>query len=181
MPKLIRLLLVLLVLSGAYSYRWYNVPYSSISRHAFTKQEMDRFYERDRQDKIERRNTDILNRLFRAYGCNMDGGGISRYAAKYLQNLPARLVGAIIIAESTCNPEAVSSSGAIGLMQIMPEKRYTKDELRRPDRNIEIGTTILKNHIRQSGSIHEGLKRYYGDFPGNEEYAKKILNIARIN
>jgi soluble lytic murein transglycosylase-like protein len=142
---------------------------------------MDGFYELERQQKIERRNVDILNRLFRAFGCNVERRNTSIYVAKHLQNLPARLVGAIIIAESTCKPEAVSPSGAIGLMQIMPTKRYTKAELRRPERNIAIGTSILKNNIRQSGSIREGLKRYYGDFPGNEEYADKILNIARIN
>lgn len=181
MPKLTRLILVLLILFGVYSYSWYNVPYLSISRHAFTKQEMDGFYELDKRAEVERRNADILNRLFRTYGCQVERADISRYAAKHLQNLPARLVGAVIIVESTCQPEAVSPSGAIGLMQINGKIWRTKENLRDPETNLRLGIGILKNNIRQSGNIREGLKRYYGDFPGNEEYAEKIMTIARLN
>lgn len=63
-------------------------------------------------------------------------------------------VSAVICAESHFNKNAVSSTGAVGLMQIMPDtgewaagkmgmKNYTNDMLNEPDVNIAIGCWYL--------------------------------------
>ncbi len=57
------------------------------------------------------------------------------------------LIQAVIEVESGGNPRAVSRSGAIGLMQIMPSTGrylgYTRADLFDPEKNIEAGTKYL--------------------------------------
>ena len=52
--------------------------------------------------------------LYRRYAEQM----VERYAAQH--HVPANLVRAVIHVESNWNPGAVSSAGAIGIMQLMP-------------------------------------------------------------
>lgn len=72
-------------------------------------------------------------------------------------NINAALIWAIMKRESKFNPAAVSSSGAIGVMQIMPDtanyiaekERLQKFDLRVPADNIMIGSYDLKNLLSQ--------------------------------
>ena len=61
--------------------------------------------------------------------------------------VPAALVWAVIKRESNFDPEAKSSSGAIGLMQVMPfnaaKVNLTVADLADPERNILAGTRLL--------------------------------------
>ena len=68
------------------------------------------------------------------------------YAAKRY-NLPNSLVHAVITAESSYNPAAVSRSGAVGLMQLMPEtaKRYGVKDRLNPYENIHGGAHYLRD------------------------------------
>jgi len=58
----------------------------------------------------------------------------------------AKLLHAVIQAESAYDASAISSAGAVGLMQLMPDtaKRYGVTNRRDPDQNIEGGTRYLK-------------------------------------
>jgi soluble lytic murein transglycosylase-like protein len=183
MNKLLQLVLALLLVFGLYAHNWWTVPFVSTFRQAFSEEELRKFYDLDKTHKIERRNKIIFLNMFRTYGC--DGAGwedISHYTPHYLQNLPPRLVAAVIVVESSCRAEAISPSGAVGLMQIMPSVHHlSKKELLDPERNIQEGTRILAQYIRETGSTREGLKRYFGMFEGDDEYADKILTIARMN
>lgn len=97
-------------------------------------------------------------------------------------NLPPRLVAGTIVAESSCNPSAVSKAGATGLMQVMPSVwRRSRHELLNPERNADIGADILARYVRQTGSEREGLKRYFGCTDGSDQaniYADRVLAIA---
>ncbi|MFV0481835.1 MAG: murein transglycosylase domain-containing protein, partial [Campylobacteraceae bacterium] len=80
---------------------------------------------------------------------------VQTYAKKY--NLDTKLVYAIIKTESDFNQYAISKSGAVGLMQIMPatagadayqdlygkKGQPTRDYLFDPKNNIEMGTTYI--------------------------------------
>lgn len=67
---------------------------------------------------------------------------IRTLANKY--RIDPKLVHSIIRAESDYNPQAVSSKGAVGLMQLMPStaKAYGVKDLYDPIENIEGGSNI---------------------------------------
>jgi soluble lytic murein transglycosylase-like protein len=72
---------------------------------------------------------------------------IKHVAARY--EVPADLVAAVIEAESSRNPRAVSRRGARGLMQLMPKtaKRLGVDDPFDPRANIEAGVKHLRAMI----------------------------------
>jgi len=61
-------------------------------------------------------------------------------------NLPPALVHAVITAESAYDPQAVSSAGAVGLMQLMPEtaQRFGVANRKDPVANVAGGTKYLR-------------------------------------
>lgn len=90
-------------------------------------------------------------------------------------DLSPSLVGAIIFVESRYDPNAKSTKGALGLMQIMPTtgrwvaeqipiKNFQDQDLMEPSRNLEIGTWYLAY-----------LKKY---FKGNETLALAAYNAG---
>jgi len=93
------------------------------------------------------------------------------------------LVLAVIAVESRFNPIAESLAGAKGLMQVMPE--YHEDKLQEhggssavlnPMTNILVGTRILEQYIRRTGSLEAGLQRYNGaPADASGQYAQKVL------
>jgi soluble lytic murein transglycosylase-like protein len=95
-------------------------------------------------------------------------------------DLPAELVMAVIEVESRFDRWAVSSAGAVGLMQVMPfwprHLGMTNDQLVRIPENIRMGCTILKYYVeRESGNYTKALARYNGS-SGRREYSDKVLN-----
>ncbi|MDR3793806.1 MAG: transglycosylase SLT domain-containing protein, partial [Terracidiphilus sp.] len=68
---------------------------------------------------------------------------VRHYASRY--GVPAELVAAFIDVESRWNPRAVSSKGALGLMQLMPAtaRRFGAYQPFDPEQNIAAGTRYL--------------------------------------
>ena len=65
--------------------------------------------------------------------------------------LRPELLHAVIQAESSYDPDAVSSKGAVGLMQLMPgtAKRYGVTDRRNPEQNLRGGANYLKDLLKQ--------------------------------
>jgi hypothetical protein len=117
-------------------------------------------------------------------------GLITKYADK--RGLPADLVAALIWQESGGNPVAYSSSGAVGLMQVMPRdglaasfmcvngpcfsNRPSIQELKDPEFNISYGTKMLASLLSKKGNYREALKSY-GPMDVGYYYADKVLGI----
>ena len=115
--------------------------------------------------------------------------------AAYQHSIDPALIRAVIMAESSYNPDAVSKSGAKGLMQLMPRTAQAlgvKDILN-PTHNINGGTKYLRQMLdRFDGDVKLALAAYnagsrhvkrYGGIPPFKEthnYVKKVLNYYKI-
>lgn len=115
---------------------------------------------------------------------------ITRHAEK--RGLEPDLVAALIWLESGGKPQAYSSSGAVGLMQIMPNdglaasfmcingpcfsNRPSIEELEDPEFNISYGTKLLAGLHNRTGDLREALKSY-GPMNIGYDYADKVLGI----
>ena len=102
------------------------------------------------------------------------------YCESQRLDLPPGLVMAVIDVESRFDRWAVSSAGAVGLMQIMPfwprQLGMTNQELVRIPQNIRMGCTILKHYLeREKGDYTRALARYNGSV-GRRTYSDLVLN-----
>lgn len=105
-------------------------------------------------------------------------------------NIPKSLLHAVITAESSYNPGAVSRTGAVGLMQLMPEtaKRYGVKDRRDPYENIHGGTRYLKDLmdmfkndltlVLAAYNAGENAVKQYGykvpPYPETQNYVRKV-------
>lgn len=105
------------------------------------------------------------------------------------RNLDPYLVAAVIWWESGGDPNVISSSGAVGLMQVMPSDglagehpckcfsdRPLTNDLKEPSFNIGSGTGVLRFFINKYGSLRNGLM-HYGPANVGFYYADRILDL----
>jgi soluble lytic murein transglycosylase len=99
-------------------------------------------------------------RLGRAPGSEPYREEIERWCVEY--NVNADLATAVLEAESAGRPRAVSSAGALGLMQLMPETaewlagrlglgELSREDLFRPETNVRLGVYYLSTLRKQFG------------------------------
>jgi len=107
------------------------------------------------------------------------------------QQVAADLVRAVIQVESAFNPVAVSSKGAMGLMQLMPEtaEKYGVLDAFNPAQNIRAGVAYLKSLlVKYSENVELALaaynagpgavKKYGGTVPPYRETRKYVEKIT---
>jgi len=90
-----------------------------------------------------------------------------------------QLVLAVIDVESAFDPFAVSSAGAVGLMQVMPfwpgQLGLARRDLLDVELNIRMGTSILAHYLeRERGDYRRALGRYNGSL-GRRGYPDLVL------
>lgn len=129
---------------------------------------------------------------------------VARFAPLVVRNaresgLDPLLVKAVIAVESGYDPAVVSTKGAIGLMQVLPDtgerygligdaKRSVADKLKEPAINLRVGTRYLKELLaRYAGDRERALAAYnagegvvdrYGGvppFPETREFVRLVL------
>ncbi|MGR9012929.1 MAG: lytic transglycosylase domain-containing protein [Gammaproteobacteria bacterium] len=111
-----------------------------------------------------------------------------------------RLVHAVIQAESAYNASAISSAGAVGLMQLMPDtaRRYGVMDRNNPSQNIDGGTHYLKDLLKMFDSNlnlvvaaynagENAVIRYHNaipPYPETRNYVKTVMSLynrSRLN
>lgn len=105
------------------------------------------------------------------------------YQEARLAGLPPDLVLALIQVESAFKADAISSAGAVGLMQIMPfwvsELGLPIDDLTYPSRNLRYGCTILAHYLaNENGDFTRALARYNGSL-GETWYPERVMHAWR--
>jgi soluble lytic murein transglycosylase-like protein len=95
-------------------------------------------------------------------------------------NVPPELVLAVMDVESRFDRYAVSSAGAVGLMQVMPfwpgELGMGNEQLVRIPDNVRMGTTILGYYLRKErGNYQRALQRYNGSL-GRPTYSNQVID-----
>lgn len=141
---------------------------------AFTVSDLQTFQKMENEQKTLAKATEQAKQVYRRNGC---GDWLAERTARYSieSGLPSRLVAATVVVESSCRPAAVSSEGAVGLMQIAPKTWHqSRARLKDPDYNLRIGCRILAGYVHQSG-VREGLHRYNGLGNATDEYANLVL------
>lgn len=114
---------------------------------------------------------------------------IRRVASQY--KLPHTLLHAVITAESSYDPNAISRAGAVGLMQLMPEtaKRYGVSNRKNPKENIFGGSRYLRDLLRlfnndmelalAAYNAGEGAVKKYGNkvppYKETQNYVRKVI------
>jgi soluble lytic murein transglycosylase len=115
-------------------------------------------------------------------------------------DLDPALVAAVIYQESKFQPKARSQSGALGLMQLLPETaegiatrtggtRFERDDLFDPEINVRYGSWYLRHLLDKYGSEESALAAYNGG-QGNldrgivhaetEHYVSRVLKLRKI-
>lgn len=125
-----------------------------------------------------------------------------RYAAllnKIAQKtrLDVRLLHAVTQIESSYDPNAVSKSGAVGLMQLMPDtaRRYGVSNRRDPEQNVSAGARYLKYLLKlfdqdlklalagynagENAVIRAGKR--IPPFPETQRYVQKVLAVLKAD
>ncbi len=100
---------------------------------------------------------------------------IARAAAKH--QIDPKLLHAVIQAESAYNPSAVSSAGAVGLMQLMPDtaRRYGVYDRLDAEQNVDAGTRYLKDLLAMFNS---NLKLAVAGYNAGEGAVMKFKNTV---
>ena len=94
--------------------------------------------------------------------------------------LHPELILAVIEVESNFDRYAISVSGALGLMQVMPfwldEIGRQDDNLLHVDTNLRYGCTILKFYLeKENGDLRRALGRYNGSL-GKRRYPNQVID-----
>ena len=100
------------------------------------------------------------------------------------KNVDPLLIMAVVATESSYNPNARSSAGAEGLMQVVTSIHRAKydafggeDKAFDPYANMSVGTDILNELIQRTGNVRKALKWYSGaaNLSSDNGYSARVL------
>jgi soluble lytic murein transglycosylase-like protein len=109
------------------------------------------------------------------------------YEAGRARISPSLLAAVLLIENAPFDTSAVSTEGAIGLMQVMPmhvgSYRCLSGDLLNVEANICHGARLLHSHLRRTKSMEAALRRYNGcvrgrNTPRCQHYPARVLRTA---
>lgn len=134
-------------------------------------------------DAVQQTLADYLSRRYYVAASQTARFVAVAYRAARDSGLDPLLVLAVISVESRFNPIAESVMGAKGLMQIIPKYHHAKldayggeEAVLDPESNIVVGTQILRDYVRRTGTLQDGLQFYNGAlWDASAQYAQKVM------
>jgi soluble lytic murein transglycosylase-like protein len=108
--------------------------------------------------------------------------------SKRLQVAPSLLTGMLLTENTRLEPDAVSSQGAVGLMQVMHfhagEFDCESDDLVDVESNICHGARVFGRYLERTGNVKRALLRYNGcvssaNTPNCHRYPSKVFRAAK--
>jgi len=179
MSKLLTLVF-LICMSGSLFHDKYGTPdVKTVLAQPFTQEQIKESIQQERLEKQYARAAKIARDIYRYNGCGDDYSLLTgKFAVE--MGISPRILAALIFVESSCKPNAESSTKDIGLMQVHYPlyKRYSKRQLLDPAVNMAVGCGILKGYIKRYG-VEEGLHAYNGFGDHTNTYSTKVLTAAR--
>lgn len=149
---------------------------SPLTTQAISPAKLDSSVQQEEKMSAYNSASRVANRMLLANGCS---GQYSEYIGRAAvdNGLSARLLAAVVIVESSCRADAVSSEGAIGLVQVSPRTwHFSRRILKDPYMNLQIGGRILRRYVRRYG-LRGGLHAYNGWGDPSDSYATKVLTV----
>lgn len=145
--------------------------------HAISSAQIETSVRQEEKLAAYARATRIARRTLRVNGCS---GRYSDYVGRAAvdNGIPPQILAAVVVVESSCRADAVSSEGAIGLVQVSPRTwHFSHRVLRDPYMNLQIGARILRRYVRAYG-LRGGLHAYNGWGDPTDSYATRVLEAV---
>jgi hypothetical protein len=118
------------------------------------------------------------DRVFSKVGCTTEFSELVAHAAVD-ERLPARLIAAVVVTESTCDPSKISRTQDVGLMQVNRKVwKVSTAKLLNPAFNVKFAAHHILAPLVHTYGIREGLHRYNGLGNPSNEYSEKVMRIA---
>lgn len=135
------------------------------------------------ENKRHRTLSEFLAKRYKvSHAVTLDLVALAHTAGQQI-GLDPLLIIAVMAVESRFNPIAESVMGAKGLMQVIP--KYHTDKFREfggvktvfdPETNILVGSQILKEYVKRTGSLDTALRLYGGaSNPDDDVYSGKVM------
>jgi hypothetical protein len=160
---------------------------TAVAEHSNPVEHATKIVVADQKEFTPREQKWVTNWLAKRYRVAGDAANMlvsATYRTAMEVKIDPLLVLAVMAIESGFNPFAESPVGAQGLMQVMSKVHHDKFQplggvkaALNPVANIKVGATILKEYVRQTGSVESGLKLYVGAgaFESDAGYGYKVL------
>ena len=153
-------------------------PVPAIAVRPYSAAEIEASVRQERLDRQYKRAAAIARSVYRENGCRVDYAELTGKFAVDL-GISSRILAGLIFTESSCRPNVESKTHDVGLMQVHYTlyREYTKEQLRDPELNMQVGCHILKGYITRYG-LQEGLHHYNGLGNRTDAYATKVLSAS---
>ncbi|MBZ5536914.1 MAG: lytic transglycosylase domain-containing protein [Acidobacteriia bacterium] len=125
-----------------------------------------------------------IHRIFERFHMQVDAAWIHEMAVVgTADGVDPRLIAAVVVAESSGDPLAISNQNSIGLMQINAKVwarklNFTRNNPFDPATNLRMGVTILRTCLDENRGLDSALAAYVGD----PEYTKEdtVAYVDRV-
>ncbi len=174
------LLTVLMLFQGVITYSVIMNPGQAprtVLAKAFTTTDVKNQIEAEKKQVQYDAAEETAAKVMKHHGCDDEFAELVGHASVD-ERLPAKLVAAVMVAESSCRPDMISPTQDVGLMQVNRKVwKASTDKLLNPVYNVQFAVHRILAPLVHTYGIREGLHRYNG-LGGDGSYSAHVMKIA---